>query len=34
MQFVNGVIYGAGFMFGATLIAVALRATLHMSICN
>jgi len=34
MNFVNGLIWGAGFMFGATLIAVAMRAVFHMSVCG
>lgn len=34
MQFVNGIIYGSGFMFGATLVAVAMRAVFHMSVCG
>ncbi len=33
MNFVNGMIYGAGFTFAAILVAVAMRAVFHFGIC-
>lgn len=34
MNFVNGMIYGAGFTLAAILVATAMRVTLHMGVCG
>ncbi len=34
MQFVNGIIYGAGFTAGAILILAVIRAIFHVGLCG